>query len=144
MPSEPRRPRIFIAEDDRNVLELLTTRLSLAGYDTAFGRDGWEALEGIHSTRPAAILLDVNMPRLDGFGVLRHLRKSPAVANIPIMMLTARHAPDDVREALALGARDYLAKPFTDSQLLTRVARLLRRRPEPAPKPPPESSSHFI
>ena len=128
MPPEPRPTRIFIAEDDRNLLELLTTRLSLAGYDTAFGRDGWETLDGVHSTRPAAIVLDVNMPRLDGFGVLRHLRKSPQVAQIPVMMLTARNAPGDIKEALALGARDYLAKPFTDAQLLARVARLLRPR----------------
>jgi two-component system OmpR family response regulator len=129
MPLEGRRQRVFIAEDDRNLLELLTTRLSLAGYETRFGRDGWEALDGIHSTRPAAIVLDVNMPRLDGFGVLRHLQKSPAVANIPVMMLTARNAPDDIKEALALGARDYLAKPFSDAMLLARVARLLRPRP---------------
>ena len=129
MPLEARRRRIFIAEDDRNLLELLTTRLSVAGYDTVFGRDGWEALDGIHSTRPAAIILDVNMPRLDGFGVLRHIRKSPLVANIPVMMLTARNAPGDVKEALALGARDYLAKPFSDALLLARVARLLRARP---------------
>jgi DNA-binding response OmpR family regulator len=133
MPLEPRPRRIFIAEDDRNLLELLTTRLGLAGYDTAHGRDGWEALDGIHATRPAAIILDVNMPRLDGFGVLRHLRKSPHVANIPVMMLTARNAPGDIKEALALGARDYLAKPFTDAQLLARLARLLRPRPRPAP-----------
>jgi DNA-binding response OmpR family regulator len=129
MPLEARRRRIFIAEDDRNLLELLTTRLSVAGYDTAFGRDGWEAIDGIHSTRPDAIILDVNMPRLDGFGVLRHIRKSPLVANIPVMMLTARNAPGDVKEALALGARDYLAKPFSDALLLARVARLLRSRP---------------
>lgn len=129
MPIEARRRRIFIAEDDRNLLELLTTRLSLAGYDTAFGRDGWEAIDGIHSTRPDAIILDVSMPRLDGFGVLRHIRKSPLVANIPVMMLTARNAPGDVKEALALGARDYLAKPFSDALLLARVARLLRSRP---------------
>ena len=123
-----RSRRVFIAEDDRNLLELLTTRLGLAGYETSFGRDGWEALEGIHSTRPAAIVLDVNMPRLDGFGVLRHLKKSPAVANIPVMMLTARNAPGDIREALAQGAKDYLAKPFNDAMLLARVARLLRLR----------------
>ncbi|WP_419318641.1 response regulator [Caulobacter sp. ErkDOM-E] len=129
MPIEARRRRIFIAEDDRNLLELLTTRLSLAGYDTVFGRDGWEAIDGIHSTRPDAIILDVSMPRLDGFGVLRHIRKSPLVANIPVMMLTARNAPGDVKEALALGARDYLAKPFSDALLLARVARLLRARP---------------
>lgn len=123
-----RSRRVFIAEDDRNLLELLTTRLGLAGYETSFGRDGWEALEGIHSTRPAAIVLDVNMPRLDGFGVLRHLKKSPAVANIPVMMLTARNAPGDIREAIAQGAKDYLAKPFNDAMLLARVARLLRLR----------------
>jgi two-component system OmpR family response regulator len=133
MPPEPRPKRIFIAEDDRNLLELLTTRLGLAGYDTVFGRDGWETLDGVHSTRPAAILLDVNMPRLDGFGVLRHLRKSPHVAHIPVMMLTARNAPGDIKEALALGARDYLAKPFTDVQLLARLARLLRPGSPPAP-----------
>lgn len=83
MPPNARTKRIFIAEDDRNLLELLTTRLGLAGYETSFGRDGWEALEGIHSTRPAAIVLDVNMPRLDGFGVLRHLRKSPGRGQHP-------------------------------------------------------------
>jgi len=129
MPLNARAKRIFIAEDDRNLLELLTTRLGLAGYETSFGRDGWEALEGIHISRPAAIVLDVNMPRLDGFGVLRHLKKSSAVASIPVMMLTARNAPNDIREALALGAKDYLAKPFNDAMLLARVARLLRPRP---------------
>ncbi|MDI1365163.1 MAG: response regulator [bacterium] len=129
MPLEARRHRIFLAEDDRNLLELLTTRLNMAGYETVFGRDGFEALEGIHSTHPSAIILDVNMPRLDGFGVLRHLRKSSSVANIPVMMLTARNAPGDIKEALALGARDYLAKPFNDAMLLARVARLLRPKP---------------
>ena len=74
------------------------------------------------------------MPRLDGFGVLRHLKKSPAVAHIPVMMLTARDAPNDIKEALALGARDYLAKPFNDAMLLARVARLLRPRPAAAAK----------
>lgn len=133
MPLEGRRRRIFIAEDDRNLLELLTTRLTLAGYEISFGRDGWEALDGIHSTRPAAIVLDINMPRLDGFGVLRHLKKTPGVANIPVMMLTARNAPNDIREALAQGANDYLAKPFKDAMLLARVARLLRARPPTRP-----------
>ena len=138
---EGRRRRIFIAEDDRNLLELLTTRLTLAGYEISFGRDGWEALDGIHSTRPAAIVLDINMPRLDGFGVLRHLKKTPSVANIPVMMLTARNAPNDIREALAHGANDYLAKPFKDAMLLARVARLLRVRP---PTRPPTLKPLFL
>lgn len=126
MPHDQRQKRVFLAEDDRHIVELVTMRLALAGYTPIFARDGWDALSGIHSTHPAAIILDVNMPRLDGFGVLRHLRNSPAVANIPVMMLTARNAPADVREALALGARDFLAKPFNDATLLARIARLLR------------------
>jgi DNA-binding response OmpR family regulator len=138
---EGKRQRVFIAEDDRNVLELLTTRLGLAGYDTVYGRDGWEALDGIYTMRPAAIVLDVNMPRLDGFGVLRHLRNSPNVAHIPVMMLTARNAPGDIKEAIGLGARDYLAKPFTDAQLLARLARLLKPQP---PRRPRTSESVLI
>lgn len=59
---EPRAARIFIAEDDRNLLDLLTTRLSLAGYQIGYGRNGYEALDGIQSRRPAAVILDVNMP----------------------------------------------------------------------------------
>lgn len=126
MPHDQRPKRILLAEDDRHIAALVITRLALAGYTPIHAREGWDALAGVHSTHPAAIILDVNMPRLDGFGVLRHLRKSPAVANIPVMMLTARNAPADVREALALGACDFLAKPFNDVTLLARIARLLR------------------
>jgi DNA-binding response OmpR family regulator len=130
---EGRKPRIFVAEDDRAVLDLILTRLTLAGYETAYGRDGWEALSGITAYRPAAIILDINMPNLDGFGVLERLRKMNPPSLTPVMVLTARHAPDDVRQALSLGARDFLAKPFEDAQLLARIARLLRPRPKLEP-----------
>ena len=129
-----KRRRIFVAEDDRGVLDLIITRLALAGYDTAYGRDGYEALDGIYATRPDAIILDINMPRLDGFGVLEQLRKMKAGRGAPVMVLTARHSPDDVRRALSLGARDFLAKPFQDSQLLARVPRLLQGKP-PSSRP---------
>jgi two-component system, chemotaxis family, chemotaxis protein CheY len=124
-------PRIFVADDDRAILELITIRLDLAGYLTSQARDGWEALEGIYTSRPAAIVLDIGMPRLDGLGVLRHLRKTPGFANLPVMMVTARNTPMEVRSAMELGARDFLAKPFDDAQLLSRVARMLRRRTKP-------------
>lgn len=126
---EGRKARIFVAEDDRGVLDLVVTRLMLAGYETAYGRDGWEAIAGIQQTRPAAIVLDINMPKLDGFGVLDILGRKPDLASIPVMVLTARNAPGDVQRALALGARDFLAKPFDDALLLARIARLLRPRP---------------
>jgi DNA-binding response OmpR family regulator len=74
-------------------------------------------------------VLDLNMPRLDGFGLLRKMRLEGL--KTPTMVLTARNQPDDVRQAIELGARDFLAKPFKDEQLLQRVGRLLRRAPSP-------------
>lgn len=133
---ETRKPRIFIAEDDRAVLELIVTRLTIAGYDTRYGRTGGEALEGIRTCKPAAIILDINMPGIDGFEVLQRLKASPALSIIPVMVLTARNAPRDVKDALALGARDYLTKPFKDAVLLARVTRLLRPRPLGGNPPP--------
>ncbi|MDI1365841.1 MAG: response regulator [bacterium] len=127
-------PRIFVADDDRAILDLITTRLDLAGYNTLQARDGWAALEGIYTSRPAAVVLDIGMPRLDGLGVLRHLRKTPSFASLPVMIVTARNTPMEVRSAMELGARDFLAKPFEDAQLLSRVARLLRRRAPPEQK----------
>jgi two-component system OmpR family response regulator len=136
------RTRILVVEDDPIILDLITTRLDIAGYDTYFARDGFEGLSRLHELRPSALVLDLNMPRLDGFGLLRKMRLEGL--NVPTMVLTARNQPDDVQQAITLGARDFLAKPFKDDQLLQRVGRLLRRAPpRPAktpPKPEPEST----
>jgi two-component system OmpR family response regulator len=130
--AEQRIPRIFIAEDDESILELLVTRLRIAGYQVTQEKDGLAALEAIRRNPPSACILDVNMPRMDGFQVLRHVRADPLTAHVPVLILTARRAPDDIKTAIRLGATDYLSKPFADDQLLARVARLLRRRPPPA------------
>lgn len=82
--------------------------------------------------RPNAMVLDINMPEMGGFGVLEALRATEGITRIPVLVLTARHASDDVQRAVSLGAKDYLTKPFNEGQLLARVARLLRR-PLPAP-----------
>jgi two-component system chemotaxis response regulator CheY len=138
--AEPRVPRIFIAEDDESILDLLVTRLRIAGYHTTQEKDGLAALEAIMRSPPSACILDVNMPRLDGFQVLKRLKADPLTAHVPVLILTACRAPDDIRTAIRLGATDYLSKPFSGEHLLTRVARLLRRRsapPMPAPSPSP-------
>ena len=129
--ADPRAPRIFIAEDDESILDLLVTRMRIAGYHTSYERDGSAALEAIKRSPPTACILDVNMPGLDGFQVLKRLRADPLTAHIPILILTARRAPDDIKTAIRLGATDYLTKPFKDELLLTRVARLLRKRNVP-------------
>jgi two-component system OmpR family response regulator len=131
--AEQRAPRIFIAEDDESILDLLVTRLRIAGYFTPHEKDGLAALEAIRRAPPNACILDVNMPRMDGFQVLKRLRSDPLTAHIPVLILTARRAPDDIKKAIALGATDYLSKPFNDDQLLARVARMLRRRAPPDP-----------
>ncbi len=125
---EPKGVKVLIAEDDPGVLDLLTTRLELAGYRTFGARDGHKALDALQSIQPDALILDLNMPHLDGFGVLTSLNQRPLDKQIPILVLTARNASADVQKCLSLGAKDYLAKPFNESVLLSRVARLVRTR----------------
>ncbi|MBW8304496.1 MAG: response regulator [Brevundimonas sp.] len=120
------KSRILVVDDDPMILELLVTRLELAGYQVVTARDGHEALKRIAAAQPHAMILDVNMPRLDGFGVLRHLKSTERGQSLPVMVLTARYQASDVQEAIRLGAKDFLAKPFTDNQLFLRVGRLLR------------------
>jgi len=124
--------RILVAEDDSGVRDLIRTRLNAAGFDTHTAVNGVEALLRIGELKPDALVLDINMPEMDGFGVLEALKDNPARARLPVLVLTARHAAEDVRRAVGLGAKDYLTKPFNDAQLLARVARLLRP-PIPAP-----------
>ena len=134
------RTRILVVEDDPVIVDLITTRLDLAGYDTYFARDGFEGLARLHELRPSALVLDLNMPRLDGFGLLRKMPLEGLYT--PTMVLTARNQPDDVKMAIALGARDFLAKPFKEEQLLQRVGRLLRKaraKPQALPEPEPEA-----
>ncbi len=131
--SEGRRPRVLIVEDDPMVLELVTTRLDLAGFQTFCARNGLEGLGRIQDLRPDGLVLDINMPVLDGFGVLSHL-KSVGSFFPPTLVLTARNKPEDVKAAIAMGARDFLAKPFKDDQLIARVGRLVW-------KPTPSSGS---
>jgi DNA-binding response OmpR family regulator len=120
------RRRVLVVDDDPAILELITLRLDLAGYETRTARDGGDALRAINETKPAAMILDINMPHMDGFEVLERLRSRGALAKLPTMVLTARNNVDDVRRAIGLGARDYMSKPFDDRMLLSRVARLLR------------------
>jgi two-component system OmpR family response regulator len=116
--------RILIVEDDPMMGELIRTRLDLAGYRTVLARDGYEGLDRLRDHKPDAMLLDINMPRLDGFGVLQHMKS--VGLKTPTMVLTARNQSSDVQEAIKLGARDFLTKPFEDHKLLSRVARLVR------------------
>ncbi|HEX2800788.1 MAG TPA: response regulator [Phenylobacterium sp.] len=118
------RPRILVVEDDAGVRDLVRTRLVLAGFETHTARNGAEGVNRVLEVRPDAMVLDINMSEMDGFGVLRTLRDQNRL--VPTLVLTARHAAEDVRLAISLGAKDYLTKPFSEQQLLARISRVLR------------------
>lgn len=120
------KSRILVAEDDSGIRQIIRTRLEGAGYCVETARNGIEALQLLASFHPEGLVLDINMPELDGFGVLERLQRAPEMRP-PTLVLTARHAADDVKRAVQLGAKDYLTKPFSEAQLLARVGRLMRR-----------------
>lgn len=120
--------KILIADDDAGVRDLVCIRLRIAGYDPHMAKNGREAVERAVKLRPAAMILDINMPELDGFGVLSEMQDKAPEIQVPTLVLTARQSSDDVRMAVALGARGYLTKPFTEAQLLARVTGLFRGR----------------
>lgn len=118
--------RILVVDDNEAVRELLSIRLGVLGYTVHTAKDGGRALEAFEHVRPDAMIVDISMPRLDGFGLLTHLGPE-RLRRTPTLMLTARNNDTDVRRAIQLGAKDYLAKPFDEQQLFRRVARLMRR-----------------
>lgn len=123
-----RSRRVLVVDDDAHIVELITTRLGIAGFETRSARHGGEAIQKLTDFRPEAMVLDINMPILDGFGVLAHMQAQGLSAKTPTMVLTARNNVGDVARAMQLGARDYLSKPFNDGQLLQRMGRLLARQ----------------
>jgi DNA-binding response OmpR family regulator len=121
------QPLILIADDDEDILALVKLRLERAGFRVAAARNGEEALELAQADPPSLAVLDVMMPRLDGFGVLKAIREDPALAATPVVMLSARVHADDVGRGLDAGADEYLAKPFRSERLLEVVQELLAR-----------------
>jgi len=122
-----RRRRVLVVDDEPYLMELIVTRLELAGFETRSARNGADALNRIADFRPEAMVLDINMPVLDGFGVLAQMKAQGLSDKIPTMVLTARNSGEDVAKAIQLGAKDYLAKPFKDEALIARVGRLFQR-----------------
>ncbi|MEM6500672.1 MAG: response regulator transcription factor [Cyanobacteria bacterium P01_C01_bin.89] len=116
--------KILIVDDEPALRLILTTRLSLAGYQVVTAADGEEALEVFAKENPDLIVLDVMMPKMDGYGVCQALRQE---SNVPIIMLTALGDVGDRITGLQLGADDYLAKPFSPKELEARIACVLRR-----------------
>lgn len=121
---------ILVVDDDPDIARFVEVNLRSAGYDVAVASDGEQALEKAMELRPDLILLDVMMPRIDGFEVAQRLRRNPQTANTSIIMLTAKALSTDKVLGLTAGADDYIIKPFDPIELLARVKGTLRRAKE--------------
>lgn len=116
--------KILIVDDDRNICELLRLYLEKEGYETTLAYDGQQALEVFADAKPNLVLLDVMMPRMDGWETCRRIR---ALGNVPVIMLTAKGETFDKVLGLELGADDYIVKPFDTKEVVARIKAVLRR-----------------
>jgi CheY-like chemotaxis protein len=124
----PANPTIVSADDDPTTTAIVRAVVSQNGMTCHTASDGRQAIEMVRNVNPALVLLDVNMPFLDGFEVLSALRQHPATKAIPVVMLTSVQQEADVVRAFALGADDYVVKPFNPMELLARIKRLLKKQ----------------
>jgi DNA-binding response OmpR family regulator len=126
-PTRAQPATILVADDEQDIRELVAYRLSRAGYTIIEARDGQEALELAADQAPDMAVLDVMMPRLNGFDLTERLRHTPATQRLPILLMSASVQEVDISRGFAAGADGYLTKPFTPDQLLTRVRDVLSR-----------------
>ena len=128
MDEQESRPRVVIADDDPDIRRLVEMTVTNAGCDVTVASDGEEALERVRESKPDLVILDVLMPRMDGWEVARALKSDPATREVPVMFLTSRGQEHDVLEGFDSGAVDYIVKPFSPRELQVRVRAVLAKR----------------
>jgi two-component system phosphate regulon response regulator PhoB len=124
---------VLVADDEVDVLNLVSQNLTAAGFAVTKAADGLEALEKVRRTQPALVVLDLNMPKMTGTDVLRALKSDERTAGVAVVMLTACKDDVDRIVSLELGADDYVTKPFSPRELTLRIKSILSRRGAPAP-----------
>jgi two-component system, OmpR family, response regulator len=126
------RPRLLVVEDDPNIVELLSASLRFAGFHVTAVMSGSDAVNSARAAQPDLVVLDVMLPDLDGFEVIRRMRENGV--RTPVVFLTARDATDDKVRGLTLGGDDYVTKPFSLEELTARIRAVLRRTTLDAPE----------
>lgn len=122
------KQRILIVDDEKDLVEALTIRLEAAGYETAAAYDGIEGMSRLRSFKPDLVVLDVMMPRLDGFQFCRMVKFDEKLSSIPIIILTARGQVQDKMTASEVLADEYVKKPFDGPQLVEMIGRLIKEK----------------
>jgi two-component system phosphate regulon response regulator PhoB len=118
---------VLLAEDDTDIRDLVTFKLRQQGYEVRAFEDGLSALASARDEMPDLALLDITMPGMSGLDVCRELRADPATADVPIILLTARAQESDIETGFSVGADDYVVKPFSPRELVSRVQAVLAR-----------------
>jgi two-component system alkaline phosphatase synthesis response regulator PhoP len=121
------KKKILIVEDKKELVKLIAFHMTTAGYEVLSAKDGIEALEVCKFNKPDLLILDIMLPRIDGWEVCRRLRQGPQTSNIPIIILSALSDIDDKLKSFDLGCDDYVTKPFSPRELVVRVKRVLDR-----------------
>jgi DNA-binding response OmpR family regulator len=122
--------RVLVVDDERSIVKLIEVNLLLEQFDVMTASDGLEALARIEDENPDLVILDIMMPRMDGWEVLRRIRKRDAYEHIPVVVLTARTNDADIIQGWQLGADEYITKPFSPVALVKTVQMVLDRSPE--------------
>jgi two-component system phosphate regulon response regulator PhoB len=118
---------ILLVEDDPDIRHMVAYKLTKGGFDVIEAADGFAALREAQNVPLDLVILDIRMPRMPGLDVCRELRGRPPTATVPIIVVTARARPEDIEQAYAAGATDYVVKPFSPRELLERVQSALQR-----------------
>jgi DNA-binding response OmpR family regulator len=118
-------PLIVVADDDPDIVMLVSAVLSKSGFEVARATNGTDALELVRTRGPDLAVLDISMPNLDGIEVLKFVRSNPETAELPVILLSARAQEADVKNGYAVGASKYMRKPFSPSELVAVVRELL-------------------
>ena len=117
--------KILIIEDEKDIRQLITFTLQYAGYQVVAGKDGQEAVDLVQQEMPDLILMDVRMPRLDGYAACRIIKADEKTKHIPVAFLSAKGQDAEIEKGFEVGASEYLLKPFTHTELIDRVKTLL-------------------
>ena len=118
--------RVLIAEDDQNIVAALSFVLGRDGFEVSVALDGDEALRALRAGAPDVMLLDLMLPKRNGFEVLKLVKADPALGALPVVVLTAKGQPQDRRMAEQIGADEFLTKPFSNTDVVEAVRRLAR------------------
>jgi DNA-binding response OmpR family regulator len=121
------KKKILIVEDEKELVKLIAFHMTIAGYEVLSAKDGIEALEVCKFSKPDLLILDIMLPRIDGWEVCRRLRQDPQTSNIPIIILSALSDTNDKLRGFDFGSDDYVTKPFSPRELVVRVKRVLAR-----------------